>query len=118
MKVRKESVLDAVAQRELARSHRELNVQESAVPQRAHEQVKQERIDISKGRLLNQLLNPELLGAERAAKIQEIKELVQSGRYFQERPLSAIAEALAEGMSEEIEIHKIFSGKPEETEEG
>lgn len=40
-----------------------------------------ERIDLSLGRAIHQILDPQAMAEERRAKVEELKRLVQSGQY-------------------------------------
>jgi anti-sigma28 factor (negative regulator of flagellin synthesis) len=118
MKINEKIRSDALLQQEIARKRVAARNEEGVEQGRSgSESVNSEiQVNVSLGSSLNKLIDMETVALERSEKIQKIKESVQSGKYFQDRPVSLIAQALAEGISEEIDIQRIIL-RPEREEE-
>jgi len=72
------------------------------------------KVNISSSLLIQQQLAPETLAQERAQKVQVLKELVQSGKYFEGRSSKDIASAVLDGINDEVSLLKLFSDSSEE----
>jgi anti-sigma28 factor (negative regulator of flagellin synthesis) len=58
------------------------------------------KIDVTLGRAVNEELNPESLLAERQARVEHLKKLIQEGKYSV--PSESIAQALGQEITMEI----------------
>jgi anti-sigma28 factor (negative regulator of flagellin synthesis) len=74
-------------------------------------QVGQDVIDISIGKYLNQELDPAKIAAEREARVAELKELVQAGKYNPDP--KEVATKIAESLDDEVSFYRLVNGSDE-----
>lgn len=73
--------------------------------ERASTPIKEDRVDLNLGRMLQQELDPQAVEGSRKAKVEELKKLIASGQY------SVPSERIAEAFAQEISLDVMTLGR-------